>query len=313
MDTPEQKILTRYNRGVNRLALLCLLFLAACAPAAAPAPALPTAVLAASPTATASSTPTPPASPTAPPTASPTPLTCWNQGGQTFADFIPSAVLPQPLEFQVYLPPCYEAEPERRYPVLYLIHGQSFTHDQWKRLGAPATVDQLVASGDLPPFIIVMPRDRVWTQPSEDFFGQAVMQELLPYIDATYRTQPERQYRAIGGLSRGASWALHLGLGQWESFSAIGLHSLPVFWEDVPRLRGWLAEIPLEELPRIYIDIGERDREEILNSTFYFRDLLDELAIPHEYNLFTGRHEEAYWASHVEKYLRFYAAEWGEE
>jgi enterochelin esterase-like enzyme len=228
------------------------------------------------------------------------------------ADFIPSDLLPQPLEFRVYLPPCYEEDAGRRYPVLYLVHGQSYTHDQWDRLGADETASALIARGDLPPFLIVMPRDRVWTQPGQDDFGRALMQELIPYIDAAYRTCPERACRAIGGLSRGAAWALHLGLSEWESFSALGLHSLPVFWDDVPRLRGWLAAIPPEDLPRIYLDVGERDRDEIKESTFWFRDLLDELGIPHEYTLFSGYHDEEYWASHVEQYLRFYAAGWRE-
>lgn len=288
------------------LSLLVGLALAACTSAAPPAtaPAIPTAAL------RASATPAATVPPSA--TATATPLACWFAGGQTFADSIPSARLPQPLEFRVYLPPCYEDQPQRHYPVLYLVHGQSFTHDQWERLGAPAALDRLVPAGELPPFILVMPRDRVWTQPSEDMFGRAVAEDLIPHIDATYRTLPQRQQRAIGGLSRGAAWALHLGLSEWQLFGALGLHSLPVFWDDVSNIRPWLAAIPSDQLPRIYLDIGERDRQEILESTFWFRDLLEALSIPHEYNLFAGRHEEAYWASHLEKYLRFYAAEWQE-
>lgn len=226
-------------------------------------------------------------------------------------DFIESDLLNLPLEFRVYLPPCYEEEPERRYPVLYLVHGQSFTNDQWDRLGVDETIDALSATGDLPPFIVVMPGDRVWTQPSVDMFGQAVMNDLVPYIDATYRTRTERADRAIGGLSRGAAWALHLGFSRWESFGVIGLHSLPVFWDDVPHIRDWLAAIPSDQLPRIYLDVGENDRREIKDSTFWFRDRLVEAGIPHEYFLFAGYHDEEYWASHVEKYLRFYAAGWG--
>ncbi|MBI3158664.1 MAG: hypothetical protein HYZ26_03565 [Chloroflexi bacterium] len=300
---------------MNRLRHITLLGLAGLLAACAPAAPAPTLAAAPSPTQTVafnplslSSTPTPAAEPPLTPTSP----ACRAEGGQVLADFIPSDLLPQPLEFRLYLPPCYDMETGRRYPVLYLVHGQSYNQDQWDRLGADETADRLAASGGLPPFIIVMPRDRVWTQPSEDNFGQALVQELIPYIDETYRTCPERACRAIGGLSRGAAWALHLGLSEWEAFGALGLHSLPVFWDDVPHLRRWLEAIPPEDLPRIYLDVGERDRDEIKESTFWFRDLLDELGIPHEYTLFSGYHDEEYWASHMEQYLRFYAAGWQE-
>jgi enterochelin esterase-like enzyme len=156
-----------------------------------------------------------------------------------------------------------------------------------------------------------MPRDRIWTQPSEDKFGEAVIDLLLPYIDEQYRTRAEQPYRAIGGLSRGASWAIHLGFSRRELFSAIGGHSPPVFWEDVDYIEGWIKAIPPDQLPRIYLDIGRRDREEIMVSAIWFEELLTKMNIPHEWHLFTGYHNEEYWSSHIEEYLRWYAQEWG--
>jgi enterochelin esterase-like enzyme len=141
-------------------------------------------------------------------------------------------------------------------------------------------------------------------------FGQAVVNDLLPWIDQKYRTLPDRAYRAVGGLSRGASWALHLGLINWELFSIIGMHSLPIFWTDGHRISGWLDEIPPEDVPRIYIDVGTNDYEEIKNSATWLGELLDQKDITHEWYMFPGRHEEAYWSGHVEQYLRFYARDW---
>ena len=215
-----------------------------------------------------------------------------------------------PLEFRVYLPPCYAQHTEQRYPVLYLIHGQSYTDDQWDRLGADETADALIAAGEAPPFLIVMPRDRVWSQPTEDAFGQAVIEELLPWIDAHYRTMPAREYRAVGGLSRGASWAIHLGLSAWGSFGAIGAHSLPVFWTDLPHIRKWLDAIPPDSLPRIYLDAGDKERPQILRSARWFEELLTEKKIPHEWHLYPGYHEETYWQVHLEEYLRWYTHAW---
>ena len=214
------------------------------------------------------------------------------------------------MEYAVYLPPCYDEQAQRRYPVLYMIHGQSYNQDQWDRLNADETLNKLVGAGELSPFILVLPRDRSWAQPTEDFFGAVLADELIPYIDDHYRTLNERAYRAVGGLSRGAGWAVHLGLSRWELFGAIGGHSLPVFWSDTSHIRAWLDAIPPGEYPRIFLDIGEKDRPQILNSAMWFENILTERDIPHEWYLFPGYHEEAYWQSHIERYIRWYAQEW---
>ena len=114
----------------------------------------------------------------------------------------------------------------------------------------------------------------------------------------------------MGGLSRGAGWAVHLGLSRWELFGAIGAHSLPIFWADTYHIREWLDGIPSRSLPRIYMDIGEKDRPAILESAMWFEKLLTEKNIPHEWRLNLGYHEEAYWAAHVDEYLRWYAETW---
>ncbi len=259
-------------------------------------------------TLTPSASPTPTSTTTQTPT--PTPLICWVQGGHYEYGDLRSDGLPLPLEYAVYLPPCYDQQPERRYPVLYLIHGQNYNNDQWDRLGADETADALIATGEIPPFIIVMPRDRSWAQPTEDNFGRALVEDLIPRIDNEYRTLPERDYRAVGGLSRGAGWAVHLGLSQWELFGAIGGHSLPVFWTDTYHIREWLDAIPLEKMPRIYLDIGEKDRPNILQSAIWFENLLTEKGIPHEWHLYSGYHEEAYWSAHLDQYLRWYTLNW---
>lgn len=237
-------------------------------------------------------------------------LACMGQGGQIRRDFLLDERLPDPLEYLVYTPPCYQQQPEQRYPVLYLIHGQSFTHEQWDRLGADETADHLAGAGQAAPFIMVMPRDRLWTPPGEDLFGEVVVERLIPEIDGAYRTLPDRAYRAIGGLSRGAGWAVHLGLTHWDLFGAIGAHSPAVFWGDSSQMRTWLRAIPAEMLPRIYLDVGENDRPEIMESATWLESVLAEEGIAHEWHLFQGQHDEQYWQSHVEAYLLWYAAEW---
>ena len=238
------------------------------------------------------------------------PLTCWGEGGTIIPGEIKSELVKNPLAFLVYLPPCYEQEPDRPYPVLYLIHGQSFNQDQWDRLGADEVSDALISAGEISPYLIVMPQVIDWKEPPDAKFGLAMKDELIPYIDETYRTIPEREFRAVGGLSRGAGWAIHLGLRHWEMFETIGLHSLPIFRNDAPLVRGWVEAIPKESFPQIYVDLADQDLKDIQRSTEWFINLLVDIERPHQFFVFPGIHNEAYWGAHVEEYIRFYTAEW---
>jgi enterochelin esterase-like enzyme len=233
-------------------------------------------------------------------------------GGRVEVSEISTSFLPNPMVYRVYLPPCYDEDTNRSYPVLYLVHGQSFNDDQWERLGVPETADRLIAAGEMAPFIAVMPADRVWKEPTEDKFGIAVAKALVPWIDANYRTIPDRAHRAVGGLSRGGAWAVHLGLAYWELFGTIGVHSGFVFHSDVQPIHEWLEAIPAGETPRIYMDIGNADRPDITEGATWLEGLLTKKGIPHEWHMFVGQHNEEYWTAHVEDYLRFYTQEWGE-
>ncbi len=231
-------------------------------------------------------------------------------GGRVEIYEITTVLLPDPLVFRIYLPPCYDEEPQMSYPVLYLIHGMNNSDTQWDRLGVPEVADQLIRTGEASPFIVVMPRDRIWVEPTEDNFGIAVKQTLVPWIDEHYRTIPDRAHRAIGGLSRGAAWAVNIGLSNWDTFSKIGVHSGFVFFSDTQNVYLWLHNAPPSYIPSIYMDIGSSDRPEIANGSAWLEDLLTRHDVPHEWHLFTGEHEDAYWQSHVEDYLRWYTLDW---
>jgi hypothetical protein len=129
-----------------------------------------------------------------PPTQTPTPTTaaCWSHGGQVEVLSPPAA----PTEFRIYLPPCYEVEILRYYPVLYLLHGKGFTDDQWDRLGVDETADDLIASGEAPPFIIVMPHEYRQVRAGKEAFTQVFL-ELIPWIDVHFAPYPTG-LRAVG-------------------------------------------------------------------------------------------------------------------
>jgi enterochelin esterase-like enzyme len=228
--------------------------------------------------------------------------------GQVLNGIINSALLAKPMTYHVYLPPCYFDETGTHYPTLFLLHGQTYNEDQWIRLGVPATMDRLIAAGQIPPFIIVFPYDYSNLQPPQYHFEDVFMGALIPQIDATYRTIPDAAHRAIGGLSRGAAWALHLGIHHPDIFGAIGAHSPAIFYSDAASLPLYLRDIPAEQLPRIYIDFGDADEQ--MQNDLDFKKLLDDYNIPYEWHANIGFHDETYWAAHVQAYLTWYAQGW---
>ncbi len=248
--------------------------------------------------------PTPSPTATVLPEPSPTPDPCLGTRGQVDEVTFDSTSLPS---FYIYLPECYARDDETRYPVLYLLHGQNYQADQWVRLGAPQVAGELIASDEALPFIIVMPFNIAsWRGADVDEFGEVFANEFIPYIDENYRTFATREKRALGGLSRGGGWAIRYGLTRPDLFGAFGAHSPAIFYRDYSKLDDWLKEIPEDETPLIYIDIGDQDGE--LADARNFADELAAAGVVHEWHLYAGAHEEAYWQAHVEEYLRWYGA-----
>jgi len=248
---------------------------------------------------------------TAIPTVIPTalPKGCTDTRGVFEFIEVPSELMNYPMEARVYLPPCYEWELETAYPVLYFIHGQSFTDNQWDRLGADEALDAMVQSREYVPFIIVMPKETNYMNNQWDSkFGPSLAEELVPWVDENYRTIKDREGRAIGGLSRGAAWAMRTGMIYWETFSAIGCHSFAPFRGDFNEAPFWFKKIPEEDLPRIYIDMGVLDVN--LDAANVFETRLTKYRIPHEWHIFLGTHNEEYWSAHVVDYLKWYAEGW---
>jgi enterochelin esterase-like enzyme len=288
----------------TRQAFITLSLLAglwACSPSNQQTPS-PTTILPTSiPTSTATITPTP-----FPPT--PTSLGCLSQPGHVKQDSI--TVTNPAQEFLIYLPPCYEELNTTRYPVLYLLHGQTYTDDQWVRLGAADSADRLILSGKASPFIIVFPDDRYWNLPPGPGFGDRLIKLVIPYVDKNYRTLTDRAHRALGGLSRGGGWTVQLGFNHPELFGAIGLHSPAIFREDAPYLYKWIHAIPTDMRPNLWLDVGDADHE--LGSVEALETTLTDNNYLHEFHMYSGDHSEGYWSLHVAEYINWYAQNWSE-
>jgi enterochelin esterase-like enzyme len=184
-----------------------------------------------------------------------------------------------------------------------------YKYDQWDRLGADEAADELISSGEAAPFLIFMPfEEQTTANPFEDGFGDAITGGLIPYVEKNFPVCDERFCRAIGGLSRGAGWAVHIGLSKPQYFGSIGAHSLPPFIGDLAAAPRWLAVIPETEMPRVYIDIGIADSG--MSPATQFEHILTAYNVPHEWYINNGEHTEEYWSSHVKDYLRWYAKGW---
>ncbi len=256
------------------------------------------------PTTTVTSTPSP-----IPPTTTPTPLTCLQQPGRVEANSVSTTEPAQ--DFLIYLPPCYSELTDQRYPVLYLLHGQTYTQDQWVRLGAQQVADQMFISGESLPFIIVFPDDRYWNLNAGAGFGDRFITALIPFVDANYHTLTDRDHRSLGGLSRGGGWAIQLGFQRPDLFGSLGLHSPGIFKDDAPYIERLIRAIPEESRPRLWLDLGDNDRER--DSILAFEEMLARNGYIHEFHFYSGDHSEIYWAAHVGDYLRWYAEAWNEE
>jgi S-formylglutathione hydrolase FrmB len=239
---------------------------------------------------------------TQPPTLADRSAVCLDQKGIVLTEEIDVPFSNQSLPFRIYLPPCYAEDIHQDYPTLYMLHGIQADDSQWVEMGIVELSDALITSGQVEPFLIVMP----WQKTGLDI-ELALVEELVPHIDDVYRSRTQPFWRAIGGLSRGGGWALRIGLKHPDVFGVIGLHSPATFYDAV-YIALWVREIPKEIVPRIWIDIGKEDslREATLNLILLF----DELEVPHTSSLPEGGHSPTYWSAHLEEYLLWYTSQW---
>lgn len=135
----------------------------------------------------------------------------------------------------VYTPPDYETNPTRRYPMLNLRHGGGEDETGWVEQGkANIILDNLIAEGKAEPMIVVMDWGQAPTPdqaihipdtPPLPEIGQVTIDELTPFIDENFRTIPDRDHRAMAGLSMGSVQTLYIGLNNLDTFSALGVFS----------------------------------------------------------------------------------------
>jgi enterochelin esterase-like enzyme len=177
----------------------------------------------------------------------------------------------------VYTPPEYDKAAKKRYPVLYLQHGGGEDETGWPNQGKTNLImDNLIAEGKAKPFIIVMdngtwrwpenlPRPKPGERPSgpwppkgwADGFKKTLLEDIIPMIDANFRTIADQPHRAMAGLSMGGMQTRAITLANTDVFSQVGIFSGGSFsMEDVNSAPGFKEKVKL-----VFVSYGSRELE----------------------------------------------------
>lgn len=253
-------------------------------------------------------------------------------------------MLKKEMEYSIYLPEGYDSS-DRKYPVLYLLHGINNPHSCWVQQGDLGRIaDASIASGKAPEMIIVVPdaQNSFYVNAAdgsynfEDYF----IREFVPYIDQHYRTRTSRKFRAISGLSMGGHGALLYALKFPELFSRCYAMSPGVFtnelamkmtaytvksrgfdktfgWDTIPggqRLNAhYLANspynivknMPTNNLKKVQFYIDCGDDDYLLEGNLALLQIMRERKMNLEYRMRDGAHVWAYWRSALPMAMEF--------
>jgi enterochelin esterase-like enzyme len=210
----------------------------------------------------------------------------------------------------VYLPPKYS--PDKKYPVLYLLHGIGGNEWEWKGyVHADAVVDNLITADKAVPMIIVMPNGRALADdrvPAPDKiyspensagfakFERDLLDCLIPAIQAKYSASTNREHRAIAGLSMGGGQSLNFGLGHLDTFAWVGGFS------SAPNTKPSAELVPDpaaagKQLKLLYLSCGNKDG--LISVSQGVHVYLKQQNVPHIWNVDDHTHDRETWASNL--------------
>jgi len=206
----------------------------------------------------------------------------------------------------VYTPPGYMAGSDR-YPVLYLVHGAGDSYDSWTSVGhANLILDNLIADGKAVPMIVVMPFGHTPDRPATDLlsntdFGDDLIKDLIPYVDANFRTKADQHDRAMAGLSMGGSHTIRFGLTHPELFDDIGVFSMglqnPADIAAYEAANDAALRRGARDLDLVYYAIGKDDF--LYGTSAPTRAIFDKYGIRYTYNESGGGHTWINWRRYL--------------
>lgn len=204
----------------------------------------------------------------------------------------------------VYVPPGLSAD--RKYPVLYLLHGIGGDEHEWQRgANVQAILDNLLADEKAVPMIVVMPNGRAQpndraegnvmaTAPAFARFEQDLLVDLIPFIESKYPAKTDRESRAVAGLSMGGGQSLNFGLGNLDRFAWIGgFSSAPNTYQPERLVPDPSRAAELVRL--LWVSCGDKDGLFFISQRThaYLRDN----KVPHTWHVDSGVHDFRVWSN----------------
>ena len=265
-----------------------------------------------------------PQTPQPPPAAPPLPEGEFRKHPEFRSKFLTAA-----RDVLVYLPPGYERESPRRYPVLYLHDGQNlfdgataYIPGQDWRVGQ--TAGALIRAQAIEPVIVVgiyntghervheytpSPDPRLKVGGKADLYGRLIVEELKPFIDSHYRTRAGVSDTGLGGSSLGGLVTAYLGLRHPDVFGKLAVVSPSVWW-DGRRILNDVKSLQSKTDARIWLDMGTEEGVRAVGDARLLRDALVAKGWHldrdlHYHEAQGARHTESAWAQRVEPILRF--------
>jgi enterochelin esterase-like enzyme len=185
----------------------------------------------------------------------------------------------------VYTPPGYDKDPSKKYPVFYLISGTTDTEETFFKVGRTNMIlDNLIAEGKAKPMIVVMPYGNIeagvaaqkgGAKPSDPAsresadamsrmknFAEDMVKNIIPYVDKSYRTIPDKDNRAIGGFSRGGGQTLRTAFWNMDKFSWICCYSAYLPPNEMESSYPSIVSKPYntnKQLKLLWVSVGNED------------------------------------------------------
>lgn len=255
---------------------------------------------------------------------------------------IASKILGKDVKYTMYFPPDYDYS-QRKYPVVYLLHGYTDDNTGWLQFGeVNRYADKAIEDGTIPPMIIVMPNgDSSWyinsydgKEKYEDFF----VKEFMPYIEKNNRIKADKHYRGIAGLSMGGYGTMIYALKYPDLFAAAAPLSAGIFGDEEITMmpdgqwartfaqlygkdlkgkdrlnKAWYDNSILDIIAkkngselnkvRYWIDCGDDDF--LFNGNSLLHIALSKKLVKHEYRVRDGGHNWTYWRTGITDALQF--------
>ncbi|HLP06028.1 MAG TPA: alpha/beta hydrolase-fold protein [Paludibacter sp.] len=205
---------------------------------------------------------------------------------------------------RIYTPPGYSKD--KKYPVLYLLHGIGGDENEWFNEGHPQVIlDNLYAEKKVEPMIVVLPNGRALKddRPVGDIFSPEKVQgfaifekdllnDLIPFVEKRFPVRKDRENRAIAGLSMGGGQSLNFGLGNLDKFAWVGgFSSAPNTKQPAELLPN--PELAKQKLELLWISCGDKDG--LIANSKRTHDYLSKSNVPHIYYVDHGYHDFKVW------------------